>query len=101
MESSLRKSIASLSVGIRQLAESRDRERARADSLEAENDELRMQLKEARQDLHRARLDVEFLTLSHKLAASPQALAEARKTVRRMISKVDKAIAILTDDPEF
>lgn len=60
--------------------------------------DLEAELELSREELHKQELDVEFLSLSHKLADTPQKLAEARATVRRMIAGVDRAIALLKDD---
>lgn len=69
------------------------------DTLRAENDELKRQLKETERSLQNARLEVEFLTVSHRLADSPDTLVEARRFVSRLIRRVDAAIALLRDDP--
>lgn len=61
--------------------------------------DLKAELELTKEELHKKNLDVEYLSVSHKLADTPEALAEARKTVRRMISGVDKALALLRNDP--
>lgn len=60
--------------------------------------DLERELEQTREDLHRKTLDVEFLTVSHKLADTPQALVEARTVIRKMISRIDKAMAMLKED---
>ena len=59
---------------------------------------LRQELASALKEIHKQKLDIEFLSLSHKLADSPQALADARTKVKRMIAEVDKAISLLNED---
>lgn len=53
--------------------------------------------KELKNELHKARLDNQFLTLSHRLADTPDALAESRKMIADMIRDIDKCIAQLND----
>ena len=69
--------------------------RKRADEEKADTE---ARLKMLQQDLHARELDVEFLSLSHKLAATPEALAEARVTVKGLLAKVEKAIRLLEED---
>ena len=83
---------------IETLASQRDEALAELKKAREEITDLKRRLSEVSEELHSKNLDVEFLTLSHKLAQTPGALAEARTTVRRMIAKVDKAIALLKED---
>ena len=85
-----------MNIGI--LASQRDEARAALKLASEEIEDLKKELEQAREELHQKDLDVEFLTLSHRLAESPQSLAEARATVKRILGKVDKAIALLKDD---
>ncbi|MDE7159903.1 MAG: hypothetical protein K2O24_03525 [Muribaculaceae bacterium] len=79
---------------------------ARLRAAEQENARLRARLEdtesrldEARSERDRAMLDVEFLTLSHRLADTPEALLSARRRISRMIRTIDKCILLLKDDP--
>lgn len=83
---------------IETLASQRDEALAELKKAREEITDLKRRLSEVSEELHSKNLDVEFLTLSHKLAQTPGALAEARTTVRKMIAKVDKAIALLKED---
>ena len=60
--------------------------------------DLERELSQTREELHKKTLDVEFLTVSHKLADTPQALADTRNVIRKMIVKIDKAMAMLKED---
>ena len=60
--------------------------------------DLERELAQTREELHKKTLDVEFLTVSHKLADTPQALADTRNVIRKMIVKIDKAMAMLKED---
>lgn len=73
---------------------------------EEENTRLKAQLSdtlslldETRTERDRALLDVEFLTVSHRLADSPEAIRSARIRISRMIRTLDKCITLLKDDP--
>lgn len=83
-------------IGI--LAAQRDEAREQLKTAREEIADLNYQLAALREELHRKSLDVEFLSLSHKLADSPQAVADARSTVKRMLTRVDKAIALIKED---
>ena len=98
MESSISKELQEIAVRIRLLAAQRDEAENGLKKALEEVDDLRRQLAEAREEIHKKDLDIEFLTLSHKLADTPQALAEARLTVRRLALRVDKAISLLEED---
>ena len=98
MESSVSKELEELSANIGILASQRDEARAALKRASEEIEDLKKELEQAREELHQKDLDVEFLTLSHRLAESPQSLADARATVKRILGKVDKAIALLKDD---
>lgn len=82
------------------LAAQRDEARTALTEAREELADLRRQLAQAEEEIHKRDLDIEFLRLSHRLAEGPQALAEARATVRRMIAGVDKALALLKEDPQ-
>lgn len=90
--------LTGLAVKIGRLAAQRDEALKRLRKAEEETADLRRELAAMREELHRKELDVEYLSLSHKLADTPQALAEARKTVRRMLAGVERALALLKED---
>lgn len=92
-------SLAAVQQKIERLADSRDKALSRCDNLEKEIVALKADLKSCREELQQARLDAQYLALSHKLADSPQALADARHIIGSLIRKVDAAIALIKNDP--
>lgn len=98
MESSVSKELQAMARKITVLAAQRDEAEARLVKALEEAADLRRELAVALGEIQRQKLDIEFLTLSHKLADSPQALADARATVKRLIAEVDKAISLLNED---
>lgn len=81
------------------LAENCDKAEARCLELEKKIADLSASVKDKDEQLRRANLEIEFLTLSHRLADTPEALANARLTIARIIRKVDSAIALIKADP--
>ncbi len=80
----------------------------RLQTLSEENARLRArvadldeQLADACEQRDRALMDVEYLTISHRLADTPEALVDARREVARMIRTVDRCITLLKDDPNL
>lgn len=98
MDSSVANTLRELTQSIERLAGQRDEVRLRLRQAREEIADLRARLAAAQEEIHGRNLDVEFLSLSHKLADNPQALADARATVRGMLAKVEKALALLKDD---
>ena len=98
MDSKAPLGIRALLGKMEELASQRDEVKVSLKKAEEEISDLAYQLAKAREELHRKNLEVEFLTLSHKLAESPQSLANARSTIRGILAKVEKAIALLKDD---
>ena len=66
--------------------------------LENENSILREQHETDTKQLQKALKDVEFLSLSHRLADSPEALLKARKTISRLISNIDSCLQLINED---
>ncbi len=73
----------------------------RCADLEKANADLQLQLKEANTALQRSRLEVEHLRVSHRLAADADSIIEARRKISSIIRRIDKAIALATDDPSL
>lgn len=71
---------------------------ARIDSLEKENESLRLQLEDTRKELKAAQNDAEFLTMSHRLAQSPDSLISTRRHIARLIRTIDKCISMLKEE---
>lgn len=59
--------------------------------------ELRRALALAEQRLTAAETDVMYLRMSHRLAASPDSIIEARRMLSGLIRNIDKAIADLKE----
>lgn len=81
------------------LAKQRDKASERCRQLADNVEALNADKVEIQQRLDNALLEVEFLTLSHRLADSPQALADARRKISGLIRKIDAAIALIKTDP--
>lgn len=84
---------------IARLAASRDEAIERSRMMSVEMEQLRTDLAEREKELQNARLEIEFLTISHKLADNPQAVADARRRISTMIRRLDAAIALIKSDP--
>lgn len=98
MDSSFSQELIEMSRKIEILAAQRDEARSELAKAREEISDLKGLLAIAEEDLHKKSLDVEFLTLSRKLADTPQALAEARATMKRILGKVDHALMLLKED---
>ena len=83
------------------LASQRDKATAELGRLRQENEALKDQLSECRQDLQTARMEVDFLTISHRLAESPENLISARRRLQRLIAKIDRCVSLLKEDAEI
>lgn len=59
-------------------------------TLRAENASLQVQLTQARTDL-------EYLSMSHRIAASPDEIVKARRRVDAMIREIDRCISQLKE----
>lgn len=98
LDSTATDGLQALARNIETLANQRDEALAALRKAREENADLRYEMGLMREELQRKTLDAEYLSLSHKLAEGPQALAEARATVRGLIARIDKAIALLKED---
>ena len=74
-------------------------QRLRADLKESQQREaeLRRDLASTNAELHKAQDDIKFLRISHRLAASPDSIIEARRMISGLIRNIDKAIADLKE----
>lgn len=91
--------LAEIRSKIERLAAQRDNANARIARLEQEISDLKADLNETRKELQRSRTDAEFLSLSHRLADTPEALVTSRRIIASLIRKVDAAINMLKNDP--
>lgn len=94
----LLQSITSLTGKIDSLIALQQRLLKRIEELETENRHLQNKSLEDRHALNQALRDVEFLSMSHKLAASPEAIIEAREKISSLIRTIDKCIRMINED---
>ncbi len=83
------------------LASERDKAMADLERLTQENEALKEQLAESRRELETARMEVDFLTISHRLADSPDNIISARRRLQRLIAKIDRCVALLKEDADI
>lgn len=88
----------SLSKKIDMLLDNVEKLQIRVNELEATNSELRKQHESDVESLAQARRDIEFLSISHKLASSPEALLSARIKISSLIKTIDSCINLLKED---
>ena len=98
MESSISIELQEISRRIEVLTAQRDEARASLEQAQDEITGLKSLVSELQTELKKKELDVEFLTVSHKLADTPQSLADARSTLKKLIARVDRAIGMLRED---
>lgn len=101
MAQSLHRLITELRSKIEQLAAQRDASVAAQEALSEEKEVLRQQLEDCRKELREARMEVDFLTVSHRLADSPDNLISARRRVQRLIAKIDRCVSLLKEDADI
>ena len=77
-----------------QLSDSQDKIR----ELELRNAMLEKQHLDDTATILQARKDIEFLSVSHRLAASPEALVEARQKIAALIRNIDSCIRLIIED---
>lgn len=91
-------SMSALSKKIDKLIVEHSRLRDVVENLKTENELLKARLETEQAALQAAYKDIEFLSLSHRLAATPEALAEARTKIARLIRTVDTCIRLIKED---
>lgn len=97
-KSELIQSLASLSKKLNVLLKTQQKLREQVKSLENENFELRKQHEIDLSLLDQAKKEIEFLSLSHRLASSPEALISARNKISELIRTIDSCIRIINED---
>lgn len=90
--------LSSLSKRVDTLLQQQLKLQERINLLEKENEELRNQRKKDNELLEKTEKDVEFLSLSHRIAATPEALVEARLKIAKLIRTVDSCIRLINED---
>ena len=83
------------------LAAQRDQMSASLERLSRENLTLKEELEICRKELESTRMEVDFLTISHRLADSPENLISARRRLQRLIAKIDRCVSLLKEDAEI
>ena len=91
-------SISLLSKKIDSLLERQRILQEKIQKLEEINRELTTRHQHDVEEIEKARKDIEFLSLSHRLADSPEALVSARKIIARLIRNVDSCIRMIKED---
>lgn len=81
-----------------QLAQMQELMKARISELEEKNMQLETELKETKDLLDKALSDIEFLTVSHRLADSPDSIVSTRRHIARLIRNIDSCISMLKED---
>ncbi len=100
MARQLTKIIAELRVKIDSLASQRDIARQECESLAEKVETLSRQLEESKKDLENTRREVDFLTVTSRID-TPDNLISARRRLQRMIAKIDRCVALLTEDADI
>lgn len=91
-------SISSLSKKIDTLLESQVKLLNRVKYLENLSTELMKQHEEDVRLIEKAQKDIDYLSLSHRLADSPEALVEARNKISKLIRTIDNCIRLIKED---
>ena len=65
--------------------------------LSGENEDLRRQAAETGRERDKALLDADYLSVSHKLADSPESLVSARRHISRLIRNIDRCLDMLKE----
>lgn len=94
----LLQSITILSKKIDILLQQQKSLQERIDNLEMQNQELRKQHEVDVSLLDNAKKNIEFLSVSHRLAATPEALISARNKVSKLIRTIDSCIRMINED---
>ena len=71
---------------------------ARIEELEEENAGLRQELQDNKALLAKATTDIEFLTMSYRLAESPDSIISTRRRIARLIRTIDSCISMLKEE---
>lgn len=89
--------LQSINDKVVELAASRQKLIDRIAVLEEENDNLRKELENSQKEIEKSKTDIEFLTMSHRLADSPDSLVSTRRRISRLIRTIDNCISMLKE----
>lgn len=90
--------LASLNDKINKLISVQENLLSRIEQLEEENEGLKAELNDKMKQLAKANTDIEFLTISHKLADSPDSIIATRRRIARLIKTIDNCISMINED---
>lgn len=90
--------LSQISDKITELEAIQQQQNSRIRLLEKENEDLRDRVKELTQLLSQANTDKEFLTVSHRLADSPDTIISTRRRIARLIRTIDNCISMLKEE---
>ena len=98
MAQKLKPALEELQDTVVRLAQIQQKLLEKIDKLTRENNDLRSELEQKGKMLEKANLDVEFLTVSHRLASSPDSIASTRSRLARLIRTIDSCIAMMQEE---
>ncbi|MDE5552598.1 MAG: hypothetical protein K2M03_05550 [Muribaculaceae bacterium] len=101
MASSLSSILSNIKSKVSELEDGRQKLAEQCAELERKNASLMQDLQEARKALEQSQLEVEYLRVSYRLAKDENSLIETRRKISSIIRRIDKAIALATDDPSL
>lgn len=91
-------SLSTLSRKIDALLENQKKLRETILNLKNENRELKLMHQSDAEKIRNAEKEIEFLSISYKLAASPEDLISARNKVSALIRTIDSCIRLIKED---
>ena len=94
----LLQSFSILSKKVDLLLEKQNKLQSRIKFLENLNEELKRQHEIDVASIEKAQKEIEFLSLSYRLAASPEALVSARNKISKLIRTIDSCIRMINED---
>ena len=92
------KTFEDLSKQIDTLIEDNTDLRKKLKSLELRNQQLEALHDEDQKRIEKANQNIEFLSMSHRLADSPEALIAARTKIAQLIRTIDSCIRLIKED---
>ena len=94
----LLQTLSELNLKIQNLIEDRKKLQLKIEELETRNLALEAQHQSDIKKIEQAEKDIEFLTISHKLAESPDAIISTRRQLSRLISTINNCIRMIKEE---
>ena len=94
----LLETLSELNIRIENLLEVQNELKKRIEQLEKRNSVLEEQHLNDVKLLEKTNKDIEFLTLSHRLAGSPDTIISARRKIGRLIGTIDNCIRMINEE---